>query len=57
MTENLEIECKECNAVFTIKHNLNAARYEIGFCVFCGAEDIDMEGDYDDEEDSEGYYL
>ena len=57
MTENLEIECKECNAVFNIKHNLNIARYEIGFCVFCGAEDIDMEGDYDDEEDSEGYYL
>ena len=57
MTENLEIECKECNAVFIIKHNLNAARYEIGFCTFCGAEDIDMEGDYDDEEDSEGYYL
>ena len=57
MTENLEIECKECNAVFSIKHNLNAARYEIGFCTFCGAEDIDMEGDYDDEEDSEGYYL
>ena len=57
MTENLEIECKECNAVFNIKHNLNIARYEIGFCTFCGAEDIDMEGDYDDEEDSEGYYL
>ena len=57
MAENLEIECNECNAVFTIKHNLNTARYEIGFCTFCGAEDIDMEGDYDDEEDSEGYYL
>ena len=56
MTENLEIECKECNAVFTIKHNLNTARYEIGFCVFCGAEDIDIEDDYDDEEDSEDYY-
>ena len=57
MAENLEIECKECNAVFNIIDNLNVARYEIGFCVFCGAEDIDMEGDYDDEEDSEGYYL
>ena len=46
MTENLEIECKECNAVFNIKHNLNIARYEIGFCVFCGAE---LSEEYKDE--------
>ena len=56
MAENLEIECNECNAVFTIKHNLNIARYEIRFCTFCGGEDIDMEEDYDDEEESEDYY-
>ena len=50
MTENLEIDCKDCNATFKIKHNLNLARYEIGFCSFCGSEDIDMEDEYDEEE-------
>ena len=55
MAENLEIDCKDCNATFNLKHNLNVARYEIGFCVFCGAEDIDIEDDYDDEEESEDY--
>ncbi len=51
MAENLEISCMDCSATFKVKHNLNVARYEIGFCVFCGAEDIDIEDDYDDEED------
>ena len=56
MAENLEIDCKDCNATFRIKHNLNLARYEIGFCSFCGSEDIDMEDEYDEEEESEDYY-
>ena len=56
MAENLEIDCKDCNATFTLKHNLNVARYEIGFCPFCGAEDIDIEDDYYDDEDEEDYY-
>ena len=42
------------NLEASIKHNLNAARYEIGFCTFCGGEDIDMEDDYEEDEDSEG---
>ena len=50
MAENLEIDCKDCNATFNLKHNLNVARYEIGFCTFCGSEDIDEEEDFDDEE-------
>ncbi len=56
MAENLEIDCKDCNATFNLKHNLNVARYEIGFCPFCGAEDIDIEDDYYDDEDEEDYY-
>ena len=56
MAENLEIDCKDCNATFRIKHSLNVASYEIGFCVFCGAEDIDIEDDYYDDEDEEDYY-
>ena len=40
----------DCSATFKVKHNLNVARYEIGFCVFCGGEDIDEEDDYDEEE-------
>ena len=54
MTENLEIDCKDCNATFRINHSLNVASYEIGFCPFCGSEDIDEEDDYD-EEDMEDY--
>ena len=50
MAEKLEIDCKDCNATFRIKHSLNAARYEIGFCPCCGSEDIDEEDDYDEEE-------
>ena len=56
MAENLEIDCKDCNATFTLKHNLNVARYEIGFCPFCGAEDIDIEDDYYDDDDGEDYF-
>ena len=56
MAENLEIDCKDCNATFTLKHNLNVARYEIGFCPFCGSEDIEIEDDYYDDEDGEDYF-
>lgn len=51
MAENLEIDCKDCNAVFKLQHNLNIARYEVEFCPFCGTEDIDMEDDYDEDEE------
>ena len=50
MAENLEIDCRDCNATFRIKHSMNVSRYEIGFCPFCGSEDIDEEDDYDEEE-------
>ena len=56
MTENLELECKDCNATFKLQHNLNIARYEIGFCPFCKSEDIDMEDFYDEDEYEEDYY-
>ena len=50
MAENLEIDCRDCNATFRIKHSMNVSRYEIGFCPFCGSEDIDEEDDYGEEE-------
>jgi len=56
MVENLEVECKDCYATFKLQHNLNITRYEIGFCPFCGSEDIEMEEDYEDEENEEDYY-
>ena len=55
MVENIEIECSDCNAIYYIKHNLNKSRYDIDFCAFCGGEDIEMEEDYDDEEEIEDY--
>jgi len=30
---------------------LNKSRYDITFCAFCGGEDIEMEEDYEEEED------
>jgi len=30
---------------------LNKSRYDISYCSFCGAEDIEMEEDYEEEED------
>ena len=56
MTENIEIECSDCNAIYFIKHSLSKSRYDIDFCAFCGGEDIEMEEDYEDEENEEDYY-
>ena len=55
MAENLEIDCKDCNATFRIKHSMNVSRYEIGVCAFCGGEDIEIEEGFE-EEDEEDYY-
>ena len=51
LVENIEIECSDCNAIYYMKHNLNKSRYDISFCSFCGGEDIEMEEDYEEEED------
>ena len=55
MVEEVEIECKDCNAPFNLQHNLNAARYEIGFCVFCGGEDIEIEEGFEEDEEDDYY--
>ena len=34
MTENIEIECTDCHAIYFIKHNLNKSRYDITFVRF-----------------------
>ena len=56
MAENLEIDCRDCNATFSLQHNLSLSRYEIGFCVFCGGEDIEIEEGFEDDEEEEDYY-
>ena len=50
----LEIECQECSATFHLKHDLNTSRYLIQWCPFCGGTSIELEEDYD--EDDEGWY-
>ena len=49
MSQELDIECLECSATFTIKHDLNTSRYGLSNCPFCGGDEIDME--YDENED------
>ena len=48
MTE-IDLECQECNATFTIRHHLNTSRYDINHCSFCGSDNFEME-EYDDDE-------
>ena len=56
MIEEVEVDCKDCNATFSLQHNLNLSRYEIGFCTFCGGEDIEIEEGFEDDEEGEDYY-
>ena len=56
MIEEVEVDCKDCNATFSLQHNLSLSRYEIGFCVFCGGEDIEIEEGFEDDEEEEDYY-
>ena len=55
MVEEVEIESKDCNATFNLQHNLSLSRYEIGFCTFCGGEDIEIEEGFE-EDNEEDYY-
>lgn len=43
-------ECVECDAVFTISHQLDETYYEVTNCPFCGAEIEHDDLDDDDEE-------
>lgn len=43
--------CSNCEALFTVKHNLDEAYYEVIFCPFCGAEiEEEQEDGLEDEE-------
>ena len=56
MVEEVEVECKDCNATFNLQHNLSLSKYEIGYCVFCGGEDIEIEEGFDEVDEEEDYY-
>ena len=38
---NLILCCDECDAQFTIEHDMSEEHYEPRYCCFCGSEIID----------------
>jgi Zn finger protein HypA/HybF involved in hydrogenase expression len=41
----INVQCDECQATCTIEHDLEEKLYEVEYCPFCGAEDIEIEED------------
>jgi hypothetical protein len=56
MIEEVEIDCKDCNATFNLQHNLSLSRYEIGFCILISLKDIEIEEGFENDEEEEDYY-
>lgn len=44
--------CLECEAEFTLRHDMDDDHYKVEFCPFCGVElDNEEEYDFTDEEE------
>jgi hypothetical protein len=44
--------CLDCEAEFTIRHDMGDDHYQVTYCPFCGEElDVEEEYDFDDEEE------
>jgi Zn finger protein HypA/HybF involved in hydrogenase expression len=41
----INVQCDECQATYTIEHDLDEKLYEIEYCPFCGSVDIEIEED------------
>lgn len=41
----INAQCDECQATYTIEHDLEEDLYEIEYCPFCGTEDVQIETD------------
>ena len=35
------VECSDCGSVYSVFTTLDDARYEITYCSYCGAEEVD----------------
>ena len=42
----INVQCDECQATYTIEHDLEEKLYEIEYCPFCGSEDIEIEEEF-----------
>jgi len=42
----INVQCDECQATYTIEHDLEEKLYEIEYCTFCGSEDIEIEEEF-----------
>jgi hypothetical protein len=47
----LHYECNSCDAVFKIRHDMDATYYPINYCPFCGCELDEDEEHFDQEEE------
>ena len=46
--QKYNLDCPECEASFTVLHDMDSKSYGIGYCPFCG-EGINCEDDNEDE--------
>lgn len=50
--QRFNLDCPECEASFTILHDMDSKSYGIGYCPFCG-EDINCEDDNEETYDED----
>ena len=41
----INVQCDECQATYTIEHDLEENIYEVAYCSFCKSPDIEIEED------------